>query len=227
MEEQPNVDIIILSYTKDKNIFDMTTRCINTIKSQTGINCNIIVVETNKHFVEDGFTYNATVILPGEEFNYNRFLNIGLKYCTAPYILITNNDVIFYKNSIMNLVEALKTTDLISVSPIDLYYNKHAAFLNHEISLIEGTKVGVHLTGWCFMVKNEIFNIIGKFDEQFSFWYQDNDYCNLLNKYKLKHALVANAAVCHFGGQSHHLIEVDKFYDKTNGSEAILNAKWK
>ena len=36
----------------------------------------------------------VTLIQPGIPFNYNKFLNIGLKKCKNDWILISNNDII-------------------------------------------------------------------------------------------------------------------------------------
>ena len=36
-----------------------------------------------------------TLIFPDEDFNYNKFVNIGLEECKNEAILITNNDVFY------------------------------------------------------------------------------------------------------------------------------------
>ena len=51
-------------------------------------------------FIRDnGFVYpECKVIYPEVEFNYNKFLNIGISNCEGDWVLICNNDLYFYKN---------------------------------------------------------------------------------------------------------------------------------
>ena len=72
-----NVDIIFLSNTVNIEQYGNTQRAINTLRmSETNINFNIIIVESNTKYQNLGFWYyGCKVITKEEEFNYNKFLN--------------------------------------------------------------------------------------------------------------------------------------------------------
>ena len=79
-----------------------------------------------------------------------------------------------------------------------------------------------------FVVKREVFDIIGEMDSKFRFWYADNDYAKTLKKYKIRHALVSSSIVDHLESETLHqkttfeqwrLMEGDKFYFKYKWGE--------
>ena len=65
---------------------------------------------------------------------------------------------------------------------------------------------------------------MGEWDESFSFWYQDNDYCNFLNKENFKHCLLGDAIAKHKVSASHSL--VSNIHEMTHGLEGVLHTKW-
>ena len=74
------IDVIVLSYAKNDSIIKMNNDCINSLNfSTTSFKFNILLIETEStkeyKYIQD----NVKVIQPGVEFNYNKFLNIGLK----------------------------------------------------------------------------------------------------------------------------------------------------
>ena len=194
-----NLDIVILSNTINIDYYNILSSCINTItQSNNDVKSNIIVVETNTKLKEKEIPLPIDeIIFPGEPFNYNKFLNYGLEKTKADHILISNNDILYKENCLSKLLLALKIYD--SVSPADLNNTRH----HNMHRTTEGTEVGKHVTGYSICINRKVLDIIGKFDEQFTFWYQDNDYCNLLKRHNLRHALVGEAKCFHQGGASH------------------------
>ena len=74
------IDVILLSYTKNESIFKMTKKCIESIlNSEKEYSFNIILVETEKSGKYNYDYEEVNVIIPNETFNYNKFLNIGLR----------------------------------------------------------------------------------------------------------------------------------------------------
>ena len=92
-----NIDVVILSNTANMEYYKMLKQCITSIKSNTDVNTNIILVETNKELKGKDLKLPIdTIYIPEEEeFNYNKFLNYGLQFCKNDFICITNNDVIY------------------------------------------------------------------------------------------------------------------------------------
>ena len=209
--------VLILSNTANPEYYMMLEECINSLQG-----FEAVVVETNTKLKDKNIPLasKAKFIFPNEPFNYNRFLNLGIEQIKSDKILISNNDVVYHNDSLINLSLALDTFD--SVSPKDLNNPKHQYFFQDPI---EGYDIGVHVTGCCIGLIRKTLDTIGKFDETFKFWYQDNDYANLLKKHNLKHALVPEAMVTHKGFSSHKLLG-DKLTDMTHGLESTYKEKW-
>lgn len=220
-------DSIILSNTSDLYYYGLTCRTINSLNnSDTDDMINITVVETQleSEFKSNGFIYNGCdVIFPEEKFNYNRFLNIGIKNTKADWILICNNDLVFTKDWLYNMVKVVEDNpNILSFSPISPLLESHKKIIGDDI--IEGYQVSHHICGWCILLHKSVINDCGLFDEQFQFWCQDDDYSEELQEHGVKHALVPSSRVYHMENLSHKLLggrvdeltlkQQDKFFKK-------------
>lgn len=223
------IDVIILSYAKNDDIIKMNNDCINSINNSTkNYSFNIILVETDNNRTHKYSQKNVQVVQPGVEFNYNKFLNIGLKYCKNEWILLSNNDVIYDSNFIDYMLEEYnKDNQLLSMSPMDNTWFRHKEF-SHNVNVYYGYRTSFEITGWSILLNKMVVDKIGgSFDENFKFWYQDNDYSNNLIKYKIKHGLVTKSNVTHLLSKSHGLIENNKKFEMTDGQSVIYNKKWR
>ena len=54
---------------------------------------------------------------------------------------------------------------------------------------------------------------IGKFDEQFDFYFQDDDYIEQLRLYNIKHASIKSSIVAHLGQKTTGKEDMNKLYD--------------
>jgi GT2 family glycosyltransferase len=223
-----DVDAIILSNTDDLKYYGLLQRTINTLAwSEQNHKFNIIVVESNSNYLDKGFICpNAnSVITPNQKFNYNKFLNIGLKECKNNWIIIANNDLIFTKNwftKILNFEQKYNHYD--SFSPFEPNWRPHKSLTIQEY--YEGYRTAYEIAGWCLVLKRNVLETCGLFDESFEFWYQDNDYAMTLKKHNLKHALVRDSRVYHETSQSHKLLG-DKEYEMTHNQQQTFLKKWK
>lgn len=219
------IDVIILSNTANIHYYNTLKNCIDSIKSSTGILTHIILIESNKKLKGKDLklSIDALYIPDDEKFNYNRFINYGLKLCKHNNICISNNDVTYCNNTLAGLVKHLEVYD--SVSPWDI--NSTSRFHSQK-GIYEGYSTRSHVTGWCIVTtRNTINKIGGKFDERFSFWFQDDDYAMLLKKNNLKHALIGDYEVFHNIGQSHNLFSEEDRIKQTHGLAKVFEEKWK
>lgn len=219
------IDVIILTYTKNLHFYGLTSRTINSLRANNNRQFNIVVVESNKN--PDGYFYpDCTVITPQEEFNYNKFLNIGLQLCKNKYVLICNNDLFFTANSVVNLIDCMEVHGMHSACPLEP--NWHETRLNDEEKsqlFLQGYEVEKYVLGWCICVRRDVFNVIGQFDEKFKFWYQDNDYAMNLQKHNIPHYLINTSIVRHEFSQSHGLLD-DRKVEMTHGLQQVFFEKW-
>lgn len=221
------IDVIILSYAKNDLIIKMNNNCIDSLNSSSDQHTfNIFLVETESSKEYKYPQKNVTVIQPGIEFNYNKFLNIGLKECKNDWILISNNDTLYHNNFLENMMLAHQYDNFIlSMSPIDDTWFRHKDFDREEL-IHYGYRTSYEVTGWSILAHKSVIEKIGGFDEQFTFWYQDNDYSMSLQKTNIKHALITNSKVTHLLSKSHGLIEPEKKFQMTNGLGTTFLNKW-
>jgi GT2 family glycosyltransferase len=184
------IDIVILSNAKDESLKSITNDCLNSIHKNTK-KCNIIVVEQNKyiHWNKANLVMNVN-----EKFNYNRFANLGAKEGFNEWICIANNDLIFTPNWLDELLK-IDNPVLSPHCPDD----KRQQNIN---GFEKGVQVGRHLSGWCFVVKRKVWEKIGGFDEDFSFWCADNSFVEQLIKIGIEPVVVEKSIVYHLGSKT-------------------------
>jgi glycosyltransferase involved in cell wall biosynthesis len=234
---KPKIDIIVLSNTANEMYLELLGITINSIKEQTNVDSYVILVETNKDY-KSKEQYGLPIdllLIPNEKFNFNRFLNYGLKFCTADNICFSNNDVLYYENSLYNLIEGLKEYD--SVSPFAYGYSEGMK----EDSITECYQLDKCFFGFCHCITREAmkncFN--NKFDENFVFWYQDDDIIFTIEDKGFKHGLVGNAKVNHLqfsgakdkilkgrGSNSYELFGEEQYHHLW-GQHPLFRTKWK
>jgi GT2 family glycosyltransferase len=208
------IDIIMLSYAATDALREMTRNSLESLAQSEApdrIQFNIVVLESNKTLKPWQYPGTST-FYPEVKFGYNRFLNIGVRRTSNPFVCLCNNDLIFHRNWADEILKAAaQNPDVLSFSPIDPWLHKQYG-LAHEGKIIRGYEKMKHVTGWCFVVKREIFEIIGPFDEKLEFWYVDDDYIKTLLLRKVPHALVTGSKVDHLSG-------------KTIGSEPLASSR--
>ncbi len=152
------IDVIILSYAKEDSIVSMNNQCIDSINdSTTEHKFNIILVETESTKTYKYYQDNVTVIQPNEEFNYNRFLNIALQHCKNEWVLISNNDTIYYKNFVDEMLKANEfDKELLSMSPMDDEWYIHKKNFDKTIDIHYGYRTSYEIAGWSILVKKEV-----------------------------------------------------------------------
>jgi len=221
------IDVIILSYAKNNSIIKMNNNCIDSLNNSSDQHTfNIFLIETDSTKEYKYEQKNVTVIQPKIEFNYNKFLNIGIKECKNEWILISNNDTIYHKNFLESLLDANnQDPEILSMSPMDDDWHRHKLF-DKSISIYYGYRTSYEVAGWSILVKKSAIEEINGFDEQFTFWYQDNDYAMSLQKNNIKHALITNSKVTHLLSRSHGLIEPEKKFEMTDGLGVTYMNKW-
>lgn len=224
------VDIIILSYCADDSIFQMNQRCISSlVDSEDDYEFNIILMESNKAFDQSYETHGANleIIIPQEDFNFNRFLNIGFKQCQSEFIAFCNNDIVFHNGWFSEIHKVSNSNkDILSFCPLDptSKWTSIEEFKQQEYSI--GYGIRREFVGWCYILKREVFDIISEFDEQFSFYFQDDDFALTLRKFNIKHALIPHSQVEHTGAESSTKVDGFGYNERANKDRVMFHNKW-
>lgn len=196
------IDILFVSKGSTKEFKQLTQTAIDTAIKTTKLKVNCLVLEQVK-----GVKYkNAETVNYPFEFNYNRVLNYGVSLTNNNYILLANNDLIFYNNWAENLINGMGKN--YSASPYS-EYNPHGNINKSE----KGYVIGKHIMGWAIFVCRDIFKKIGKLDESYTFWSSDQIYSQQLQKANLNHVFVKESRVDHVCSQT--LTKSDNYRELT------------
>ena len=234
------IDVICLTKTANDEIYDM---CRETLKSlydsETDISFNTNLIESADYNEEWNYFNLASAghwgscnhIYAKEKFNYNRFLNIGLNYLKprSEWIVIMNNDLKFEKGWFTNIVKAYEQRpDIFSFSPFepDFHPKYYGDTFQGDENIVEGYQVSARVCGWCIVMRKDVIREIGQFDEKFEFWYQDNDYAEVLKSKGFKHAVVRDSQVRHLREKSYDLLTPEERERFTAGAREIFMNKW-
>lgn len=219
------IDAVILTYTADNRIFSMTQEAINSlIVSASNFDLNIVVVETEN---KTGREYqNCIVICPNEQFNFNRFLNIGISFTrqNSDFVLLLNNDIVCYPDWLDKIINKMNINSLDSACPRSPGWQFHSD-LNDISYLFNEYSIGRGLTGWALVFKTDSLLKVFPFDEDFVFWCGDNYLAEQMQKLNFKHALIGESKIEHLTNRSHRLVPRHLFDHYTNGMVRVLNQK--
>lgn len=158
----PIVDVIILSKANSPKARKMTQTAIDTcISGANSLPVNVIVAEQGRARYA-----NAQVFYPSGQFNYNAFANLGASRGSAPWIMVANNDLLFTDG----WLHALLAANHPIVSP----KNPTDSRQRHITENTAGYNNAEHLSGWCFMLRRELWEQMGGFDQDVTFWCSDD-----------------------------------------------------
>ncbi len=216
-----SVGVVILNF----KVKEYTLECIKSVKNSTYKNIKIIAVDNNS---EDGigeilqFNKDLIFIQNKENTGFTGGNNLGIKKALElgmDYILVLNPDTTVEKNAIEILVEALDDNDAGIVCPKILLEDRETIwFAGKDLDLLNvlGNHRGVDkkdeggfesmeetdATGAAMMVKKEVFDKIGLFDERYFLYYDDSDFSFRAKKGGFKILYIPKAKVYHANGRS-------------------------
>ena len=181
---KPVADLIIMSNADTPARHTMTQNAIDTAIAGAHQPINIIVMEQADRLYTKAHTYPVT-----GPFHYNRRANTGAGLGTAPWIIIANNDLTFHDNWLIPMLAANHPV----VSPKNPGDSRQQHLSTNTIGDINGT----HLSGWCYMMRRELWYEIGGLDEDFTMWCSDDALIEQLKPHGIQPMLVTDAHVTH------------------------------
>ncbi|MFA6468392.1 MAG: glycosyltransferase family 2 protein [Bacteroidota bacterium] len=176
--------------------------------------------------------------------------NIGARHSTGRMLYFINNDTIFINESISELVKILSSHNKYGIVAPQLlnedrsfqqsfgqfptiqteFETKHIAE-NYSLQLDVDSPISIPIqmdwvSGAALMIKREVFEEIGGFDEQYFMYFEDVDLCRAATKRGFLIYYLPSSTLIHLGGKSYsdrdERITVEyrrsqlRFYDKHN-----------
>jgi len=183
-------DIIIPTW----NQLETTKECIGSLIASASMPLQLIVVDnastdgTQEYLssIKERENCAITLILNSENKGFVRGINQGLGISKAPYVCFANNDLIFTKGWIDEIILLFKNNSKIGVlnpnsnnlgvmPPLGIPLDRFAGDLNYRYS---GIFVEMPFCiGFCMVIKRELIDKIGGLsDEFYPMFFEDTDY---------------------------------------------------
>lgn len=225
MHNKLDVSIVIVCMNNLKNLYP----CLESIKKYTTVSYETLVVaylfsKENLEKVKKDFPW-VTFIESNEIRGFSENNNLALRQAKGKYCFVLNDDTYHSSHVIDNLVKTIDDLpdDVAIVSPVTLNKNgtvqrcgkpKYTIFsyilglmgvIKQYDSLSKYTnQTGVFLTynisGAAFLIKTEIFKMVGWFDEKYFFCPEDIALSTKLNNIGYKCFVDSNVKLTHVGG---------------------------
>jgi hypothetical protein len=193
------MDIVILSWDRPEfpALRKLTEEAIRSCHaSRVREEFNIIVVESNQD--ADPYEDAQTLLYVGgdEPFNYNRALNQGTRSCSAEFVFLGSNDLLFHQGWADLVIDLMEERDLATASPRCPGF-RATKDLSPDPPVISGYANGLHLSPWGFVLRRSFWERIGGLCERCSFWYSDHVFLTQLFKFGRTSSLIYGSEVTH------------------------------
>lgn len=207
-----NLAVLILHFGDVKK----TLSCLSSIKKAdiNGLKVNIFLIDNGtgaKFPQKDSLKIIRNPKNLGFAAGINRGFQAALKNKKINYLLVLNNDTILPKNFFQNLkTTEFDVTGIIikfrSVSGIWIYdfggvvnrWTGRTKHIEKTVPDFKGTACQAdYYSGCCLLIKREVLEKIGPFDERFFFYYEDVDFCLRAAKAGFKLGLASKAIIYH------------------------------
>ena len=195
----PNlVSVIIVNYNGEEYLED----CLTSLRQQTFTDLEIVLVDNNSRddsvrLVEQKFP-EVDLIKSEENLGYAGGSNLGFRQAKGSYILILNNDTTLEKDAVGNLVESFsEIKNLGVVQPKVLLMNKkdeldscgsfltdtgflyhYGNYKNANLEKYNHPFPVYSVKGVCMMVRREVIEKVGLFDDDFFCFFEESDFCH-------------------------------------------------
>lgn len=199
---QPKVSIIIVNY----NGINDTLECLNSLKSLSYPNCEVIVVDNASQDASSALNKiyndfpNVKIISLGQNLGFAGGNNIGIDYALkqqkAEYVLLLNNDTTVAPDFLKKMIEVGESDKKIGVVGAKIYYYNDRTRIWYNGGHFSWTDGGEHeecnqidanqndakikptnfITGCAILIKAETILNISLMDESFFMYYEDIDW---------------------------------------------------
>lgn len=228
------VSFIILSY----NTRELLVSCIQSVIDHGVQDFEVIVVDNASH---DGSADQikkqfpqVRVIENSENAGFAKGVNIGAEHAKGDYLLFLNSDAEITEDTVSQLIQPfemhekagvvgglLKNTDGSMQRSFSRFYDLVPVFLllfggdrvelvGHSVSNIQAVD---WVSGGCMMIRKDVFDKVGRFDENFFMYLEDMELCKRVKQQGYEIYFNPHAEVTHIGqGSSNRQFAITHIY---------------
>ncbi|MBI4597003.1 MAG: glycosyltransferase family 2 protein [Candidatus Omnitrophica bacterium] len=189
---QPVCDLVLCSW----NHLEETKPCLESLLEATRVPSRLFIVDNGSEpdvraflaAVQPRGAIKEIVVIQNEmNEGFPRAMNRGLKASAAPFVVILNNDLRFTVGWLQEMIEVATANPHLGVinpasNTLGNVPSKGVSLQAHADRLRQSragqyTEVGMCI-GFCMLVKRELFEKIGGFNEQVErIFFEDEDFC--------------------------------------------------
>jgi len=225
-----------------RNAHEYTAACLKSLILNTHEDYELIVVDnaSDPPGLPEGF-HAHKLIENKENLGFPKAANQGLAIAEGDYICFINNDLIMTPNWLTYLKRHLDrgfdivgpTANSVSgpqqVILDDVYHGEDELYQAAENCHRKNENICVpfyRIVGFCMLLKREVFDTIGGFDEEFGIGnFEDDDFCMRAIEAGYKVGIARDVFLHHFGSVSFKQEQVD-YTDLLKKNEKIMRRKW-
>ncbi|MCZ6634532.1 MAG: methyltransferase domain-containing protein, partial [bacterium] len=237
----PRVSIVMPLY----NQVEYTAACLEGLEKVRGkVPYELVLVDNGSTDgtgdLLDGMEDQARVIRNGQNLGFAKGNNLGAKEARGEYLLFLNNDTIPHRGWLDALVAEADSDALIGIVGARLLYPDTGKIQHAGIEIVNGVPDHVHrhqdaddpavkqgrdldmVTGACLMIRRDLFERLGGFDEGYVNGVEDVDLCLRARDLGFRVRYCAEAVLDHHEGKSegrfdHVRPNLERFGKRWNG----------
>lgn len=225
------LSIIIVDYNSEKYSLPLVKKLL---ENKT-ISFEIIFVDNNpggnvNEIFQNEFGTKIKIVKAGENKGFGAGNNLGAKLAQGEYILLLNPDTEVVDDALEQMLNFMsKHAEVGAITPLILQSDKtpqrhffgHFQTLSRMILRNQASSLkqpypnffyAEMITAAAMMIRKELFEKLGGFDEKFFMYIEDEDLCHRIVNLGLKNAVLTTAKIIHFEGKSSTSFEKKKFY---------------
>lgn len=208
------LSIIVLDY----NTKDLTLKCLNSIKKHYP-DFEIILVQNGEHFE----CQQANKIIKLEtNIGFAAGCNRGAMEATKKHICFLNSDTVVDQGLFEPMLKLINAADVGAVGPYSNQAKPPQGYYGKE-DFPKSAQLINAITGFCMMIKKDLFDNLGGFDVEFCN-FEDDDLCKRITNAGYK-CMIAPCWVHHEEHSSFKANNIDVEV-KIKESEKKFNKKW-
>ena len=240
--------IVIVNYNDSKTTIELINRIkkyevfdlIVIVDNKSTDNSYLLLKELENEKIK--------VIQAEKNNGYGAGNNIGVKYLVKnniDYIIISNPDIIFEEKDIINLCTSFEDSNIAIVAPVinengklnrgwklkgpvwdsltninflGRYFKKKQLYLNNHYTE-KISKVDV-VSGCFFIIRRDVFEKIGFFDENLFLYYEENVIAKKIQKIGMDIIVRNDVEIIH-----NHSVSINKTYNKINKFKILAKSQ--